>query len=76
MAVATQEFVTTTLQELGVDGEIPLDRPLADLGIDSLDMAEFAQIADEQLGVTIESKDLKQIELVGDLVALIADRAA
>jgi acyl carrier protein len=76
MAVATQDFVTTTLQELGVDGDIPLDRPLADLGIDSLDMAEFAQIADEQLGVAIETKDLKGLEIVGDLVQLIADRTA
>jgi acyl carrier protein len=76
MAVATQDFVTSTLQELGVDGDIPLDRPLEELGIDSLDMAEFAQIADEQLSVVIETKDLKSLTTVGDLVSLIADRTA
>ena len=76
MAVATEDFVTATLQELGVDGPIELERPLADLGIDSLDMAEFAQIADEQLGVVLETKDLKPLESVGDLVGLIAERTA
>ena len=76
MAVATQDFVTSTLQELGVEGEITAERPLADLGIDSLDMAEFAQIADEQLGVALETKDLRPLENVGDLIGLIAERTA
>ncbi|MDQ8047153.1 MAG: phosphopantetheine-binding protein [Solirubrobacteraceae bacterium] len=76
MTTTIDQFVTTTLENLGAVAPIDTAAPLMDLGIDSLDIAEFAQILDEELGVKLESKDLKELRNVGDLIALIKSRQA
>ena len=70
------EFVITNLENLGAETPIEPDSALADLGIDSLDMAEFAQILDEEVGVKLESKDLKELKSVGDLINIVQSRQA
>ncbi len=46
------------------------------LDFDSLDLAELAQIVDEEFGVELKSGDLKNIKTVGQAIDLIAERAA
>ena len=48
---------------------------LADLDIDSLDLAELSQIVEEQYGVNLTSSDVKAIVTVGDAVDMIVERA-
>lgn len=71
-----EQKVFAALAELGTDAEITRDATLEDLDVDSLDLAEFAQIIDEELGVRLEGKDLKDVKIVGDVVDIIAARVA
>jgi 3-oxoacyl-[acyl-carrier protein] reductase len=70
----TEQFVFATLTEIGTDGDVTATATLESLDVDSLDMAEFAQITEEQLGVKLESKDLKEITSVGDVISLVEAR--
>lgn len=69
-------FVLATLVELGAEDPVDTAAPLADLGIDSLDIAEFAQLVREEYGVKLEAKDFKEIANVGDVIELIKARQA
>lgn len=71
-----EQKVFEALEALGVEADITRDATLEELDVDSLDLAEFAQIIDEELGVRLEGKDLKDVKIVGDVVDLIAARVA
>lgn len=71
-----EQKVFEALGALGVEADITRDATLEELDVDSLDLAEFAQIIDEELGVRLEGKDLKDVKVVGDVVDLIAARVA
>lgn len=71
-----EQKVFAALAELGTDADITRDATLEDLDVDSLDLAEFAQIIDKELGVRLEGKDLKDVKIVGDVVDIIAARVA
>ncbi|MDQ8043746.1 MAG: phosphopantetheine-binding protein [Solirubrobacteraceae bacterium] len=73
---ATDQFVITTLEGLGTDGDVTPEATLDTLDIDSLDLAEFAQVVDEELGVQLETKDLKEIKTVADVIAVVEARRA
>ena len=47
-----------------------------DLDVDSLDLAELAQIAEDEFGVKIESSDVEGLKTVGDAVGLVSARAS
>lgn len=76
VTTTTDQFVTDTLIELGAEAPISPESPIADLGIDSLDIAEFAQLVREQYGVKLEAKDFKELENVGDVIELVKTRQA
>lgn len=69
-----EQKVFEALAALGTEAEITREASLEELDVDSLDLAEFAQIIDEDLGVRLEGKDLKDVKVVGDVVDLIAAR--
>lgn len=46
------------------------------LDVDSLDLAELAQIAEDELGVKIESSDVEDLKTVGDAIELVSARAS
>jgi acyl carrier protein len=72
-----QERVISALVEFGEEREnLKLDARFEDLDIDSLDLVELAQIAEDDYGVLITTEDLKRIETVGQAVDLIVERAA
>jgi acyl carrier protein len=71
-----QKVVFDALETFGADPtEISLDATFEALDIDSLDVAELAQIVDEKFGVEIKSSDAEQIKTVGDVVDLVAARS-
>ncbi len=80
MATSTQtvqDTVFKALEEFGAEpDEITLEATFEAIEIDSLDLAELAQIVEEEYGVKIEGKDMESIKTVGDVVSLIADRAS
>jgi acyl carrier protein len=69
--------VFTALEEFGADpAEINHAARFEALEIDSLDLAELAQIVEEKYGVQIKGADMESIETVGDVIELIAARAS
>jgi acyl carrier protein len=71
-----EQVVRTSLESFGAESDaINREAKLADLDIDSLDLAELSQIVEEQYGVNLTSSDVKAIVTVGDAVDMIVERA-
>ena len=71
-----QQVVFDSLETFGAEPtEIKLDATFESLDIDSLDIAELAQILDDKFGVEIKSSDAEQVKTVGDVVDLVAARS-
>jgi acyl carrier protein len=79
MPATTTEIETTVFEALETFGADPAainrDAGFEELDVDSLDLAELAQIVDDKYGVTIAAEDMKKITTVGDVLDLIAERA-
>ena len=72
-----EQVVTEALISFGADAEqITPQATFEALDVDSLDLAEMAQIIDDKFGVELNGNDVKSIEMIGDLVALVVARAA
>ena len=71
-----EKVVVASLEEFGADAaDINRDATFEKLDIDSLDLAELAQIVEEEFGVELKSDDIKSIKTVGSAIDLIAARA-
>jgi len=78
MPIATETIEATVyeaLEQFGAEpSEFSRDAELAALDVDSLDLAELAQIIDEKYEVRIKGDDMKSITTVGDVIDFIAAR--
>jgi acyl carrier protein len=79
MPATTTEIETTVFEALETFGAEPdainRDAEFESLDVDSLDLAELAQIVDDKYGVTIAADDMKNIKTVGDVLDIIAARS-
>ena len=77
-AITTEQVeavVTRSLVSFGADeGAINRDATFETLDVDSLDLAELAQIVEEEFSVELTGNDVKEVSTVGDLVDLIVAR--
>lgn len=72
-----EETLIDALAQMGPErSEITREARLADLEIDSLDLVELLQVAEEQFGVEINPDDAKDVTTVGDALDLITARLA
>jgi acyl carrier protein len=73
---AIEEALIDTLAEMGPDRElIKRDATFEELDIDSLDLVELLQIAEEKYGVQLDAEEAKDVKTVGDALDLILARA-
>ncbi len=71
-----EQRVVDALVEFGEEREkVTPQARFEDLEVDSLDLVELAQIAEDEYGVEISDADLEGLEKVGDVIDLIAARA-
>lgn len=71
-----ESVVFSALEEFGAEKDhIGRDATFESLDVDSLDIAELAQIVEDEFSVKIRSSDVEQIKTVGDVLDLIAARA-
>mgnify|MGYP000261665857 CR=1 len=76
-ATDVQTTVTDALESFGAEAsDINREASLESLDIDSLDLAELSQIAEEKYGVALKSSDMERIKTVGDAIDVIVERAA
>jgi acyl carrier protein len=70
-----EERVTKALEEFGAEPDkINRDAEFEALDVDSLDLVELAQIAEDEYGVEIKGDDMEGIKTVGQAVDLIVER--
>ena len=73
------EQITAMLAEsfaLSPDAVTPDARLEADLGINSLELAELALRCDEEFGVEIDDDDIHRLITVGDVASYIEEKQA
>jgi acyl carrier protein len=69
--------VNESLKSFGVDAdEITHDATWESMDVDSLDLAELAQIVEDEHGVKMEGEDMKKINTVGDAIDFITAKKA
>jgi acyl carrier protein len=74
---AVEQRINEALLEFGVEaGASRLDATWEEIDVDSLDLAELAQIIEEEYGVELRSAEIREMKTVGHAVELIAARAA
>jgi len=70
-----EERVREALIEFGAEPEkIDRDVEFEALDVDSLDLVELTQIAEDEWGVQIKGEDMEGIKTVGQSVDLVAER--
>ena len=67
--------ISAALTEFGVETEIRPDATWEAIDVDSLDLAELAQIIDDEFGVELHHADIQAVRTVGLEIDLIAARA-
>ncbi len=68
--------IVDAIASFGPDvSEVTRDATFEELDIDSLDLVELGQIAEEEFGVRIEPSDMKEMKTVGDAIDFVAARA-
>lgn len=75
-AETVEKRVVGAIESFGPEGEVTREASFEALDVDSLDLVELAQIAEEDYGVEIKSEDMKELSTVGDVIDLIVARAA
>ena len=78
-AVTTQQVESRVIEALASFGpdadQITPGSTFEELDIDSLDLVELAQIVEDEYGVMLKGKDMKELRTVGDAIDLIVSRA-
>jgi acyl carrier protein len=70
-----EQLVVESLETFGAEREtITREATLEELAIDSLDLAELAQIVQERFGVELRGADVAGVQTVDDAIRLIAGR--
>ncbi len=73
-----EQILTDALVEIAPDAEeINRSMTLEELDVDSLDLAEFAQIVEDKLGVVLKGSDFADgVGTVGDVIDLVVSRVS
>lgn len=72
-----EQVVIEALRSFGADGaQIDRQATFEALDVDSLDLAELAQIVEERFGVELRGSDVANVKTVGDAIALIAEKVS
>jgi acyl carrier protein len=71
-----EQVVYKALESFGADpAEFSAETTFEQLDLDSLDLAELAQVVDEECGVLLKGEDMKQIRTIGDAIDAIVAKA-
>jgi acyl carrier protein len=72
-----EEALIDAMVEMGPErDEITRDKTFEELDIDSLDLVELLQIAEERYGVELDAEEGKDVTTVGQAIDLVVDRVA
>lgn len=70
-----EEALIDAMVEMGPERhEITREKTFEELDIDSLDLVELLQIAEERYGVELDAEEGKDVTTVGQAIDLVVDR--
>lgn len=74
---AVEERFFEEMQAFGYDAsELVRDARLDELDVDSLDVAELAQLFNEEYSMSLHPRDFRGLTTIGDVLDVISSRAA
>jgi acyl carrier protein len=74
-ATTVEAVIVEALVDMGVEaGRISPATSLAELDVDSLDLAELSQIISDRFAVEVTAEDAPRLRTVGDLLGLVEER--
>jgi acyl carrier protein len=80
VSTTTSPIETTVMESLisfGAKAEdVTRDATFEDIDVDSLDLAELAQVVEDEHGVKMEGEDMKDIKTVGQAIDFITEKKA
>ena len=72
---AIETTVIDSLKTFGADADkISREATWEEIDVDSLDLAELAQVVEDEHGVVMDGDDMKQIKTVGDAIDYITEK--
>ena len=72
---AIETTVIESLKTFGADADkISREATWEDIDVDSLDLAELAQVVEDEHDVVMDGDDMKQIKTVGDAIDYITEK--
>jgi acyl carrier protein len=79
--VITDQEVERTLYDALVDvgadrSQLSREASFEELEVDSLDLVELAQVAEDEFGVELKGEDMKDIRTVGQAIDLVIAKAS
>jgi len=81
VSTATPSPIETTVMESLITfgakaDDVTRDATFEDIDVDSLDLAELAQVVEDEHGVKMEGEDMKDIKTVGQAIDFITEKKA
>ena len=80
MSTTTSAIETTVMESLKTFGakaeDVTRDATWEAIDIDSLDLAELAQVVEDEHGVKMQDDDMKDIKTVGEAIDFITEKKA
>ena len=80
MSTTTSAIETTVMESLKTFGakaeDVTRDATWEAIDVDSLDLAELAQVVEDEHGVKMQGDDMKDIKTVGEAIDFITEKKA
>lgn len=74
---AVEERFYEEMQSFGYDAsELVREAQLEELDVDSLDVAELAQLFNEEYGMSLHPRDFRGLTTIGEVLDVISSRAS
>ena len=75
-AEAVEEKFKEALTEMGSEvDKFSRDATFEELDVDSLDLVELAQVAEDEFGVQLQGDDVRELKTIGEVIDLVVARA-
>ena len=68
-----EKIIKLLVEQMGIDEKLvtPEAKLIADLKLNSLELAEFILTCEEEFGITIQDEDLKKLSSVNDIAEYV-----
>ena len=74
---AVEQAIYESMIEAGADrSKLSREATFEELDLDSLDLVELAQVAEDEFGIELNGEDIKDLHKVGQAIDLVVSRAS